>query len=52
MLNEDVARALLKKLEVEDPRVLVLKRSGEIALALTGFVDRETVSQAVSNASL
>lgn len=52
VLNEDVARALLNKLEsVQDPSVLVLKRSGEIALELAGFVDRETVAQAAANAA-
>ena len=52
VLNEDVARALLSKLDVvEDPSVLVLKRSGEVALELAGFVDRETVAQAAANAS-
>ena len=52
VLNEDVARALLSKLDaVEDPSVLVLRRSGEIALELAGFVDRETVAQAAANAA-
>ena len=52
VLNENVARALLSKLNiVEDPSVLVLKRSGEVALELDGFVDRETVAQAAANAS-
>lgn len=52
VLNETVARALLAKLDgLEDPSVLVLKRSGEVALELDGFVDRETVAQAVANAS-
>ena len=52
VLNEDVAHALLTKLgRVEDPSVLVLRRSGEVALQLSGFVDRETVAQAAANAS-
>jgi hypothetical protein len=52
VLNEDVARSLLTKLDVvQDPSVLVLRRSGEIALELTGFVDRETVAQAAANAA-
>jgi hypothetical protein len=52
VLNEKVAHALLTKLDrVEDPSVLVVKRSGEIALQLNGFVDRETVAQAAANAS-
>lgn len=52
VLNEGVARALLSKLDVlGDPSVLVLKRSGEVALELAGFVDRETVAQAAANAS-
>jgi outer membrane biosynthesis protein TonB len=52
VLNEDVAHALLTKLEaVRDPSVLVLTRSGEVALQLNGFVDRETVAQAAANAS-
>ena len=51
VLNEDVARALLAKLDVlGDPSVLVLTRSGEVALELAGFVDRETVAQAAVNA--
>lgn len=52
VLNEGVARALLTKLDdVQDPSVLVVRRSGEIAVALEGFVDRETVAQAAANAS-
>ena len=52
VLNEGVARALLSKLDVVgDPSVLVLKRSGEVALELAGFVDRETVAQAAASAS-
>jgi len=52
VLNEGVARALLSKLDVVgDPSLLVLKRSGEVALELAGFVDRETVAQAAANAS-
>lgn len=52
VLNEGVARALLAKLEnLQDPSVLVVKRSGEVALELNGFVDRETVAQAAANAS-
>ena len=52
VLNEGVARALLTKLATAaDPSVLVLKRSGEVALELNGFVDRETVAQAAVNAS-
>jgi len=34
-----------------EPTVLVLKRSGEVALELAGFVDRETVAQAAASAS-
>jgi hypothetical protein len=52
VLQEGVARALLTKLQsVQDPSVLVVKRSGEIALQLNGFVDRDTVAQAAANAS-
>ncbi len=52
VLNEGVARALLSKLDVTgDPTLLVLKRSGEVALELAGFVDRETVAQAAANAT-
>lgn len=52
VLNEDVARALLTKIDaVKDPSVLVLTRSGKVALELGGFVDRETVAQAAANAS-
>jgi hypothetical protein len=52
VLDERVARPLLAKLEgVQDPSVVVVKRSGEIALQINGFVDRETVAQAAANAS-
>ena len=51
VLNEGVARALLAKLDsVQDPSVLVLNRSGDVAVELAGFVDRETVAQAAANA--
>jgi len=51
VLDERVARALLAKLEsVQDPSVLVVKRSGDVAVELTGFVDRETVAQAAASA--
>ena len=52
VLNEGVGRALLTKLGAnQDPSLLVLKRSGEVAVQLAGFVDRETVAQAAANAS-
>ena len=52
VLNERVAHAVLAKLEgVKEPSLLVLKRSGEVVLALGGFVDRETVAQAAANAA-
>jgi hypothetical protein len=52
VLNERVARALLTKLATAtEPSLLILKRSGEVALELNGFVDRETVAQAALNAS-
>jgi thiol:disulfide interchange protein len=51
VLNEDVARALLTKLgAVGDPSLLVVKRGGEVALTLNGFIDRDTVAQAAANA--
>jgi hypothetical protein len=51
VLNEGVARSLLAKLDsVQDPSVLVVKRSGEVAIELAGFVDRETVAQAAATA--
>jgi hypothetical protein len=51
VLNEGVARALLGKLEAgQDPSVLVVKRSGDVAVELAGFADRETVAQAAANA--
>ena len=51
VLNEGVARALLAKLDsAEDPSVLVVNRSGEVAVELAGFVDRETVAQAAATA--
>ena len=52
VLNERVAHAVLAKLEgPKEPSVLVFKQSGEVALALDGFVDRETVAQAAANAA-
>ena len=52
VLNEGVARALLTKLDTAtEPSLLVLKRSGEVAVELKGFVDRETVAQAAVSAS-
>lgn len=52
VLNESVASAVLAKLDgLKEPSVLVLERSGEVALALEGFVDRETVAQAAANAA-
>jgi hypothetical protein len=52
VLNEDVARALLEKLgTLEDPSLLLIRRGGEVALKLNGFVDRDTVAQAAANAS-
>ena len=52
VLNEKVAHAVLAKLEgLKQPSLLVLKRSGEVVVALEGFVDRETVAQAAANAA-
>jgi hypothetical protein len=52
VLNEGVARSLLRKLgTLEDPSLLVVRRGGEIALRMNGFVDRDTVAQAAANAS-
>ena len=52
VLNERVAHALLVKLDgPKEPSVLVFKHTGEVALALEGFVDRETVAQAAANAA-
>jgi hypothetical protein len=52
VLNEGVARALLTKLDGgQEPSLLVVKRSGEVAVELAGFVDRETVAQAAVSAS-
>jgi hypothetical protein len=52
VLNEGVARALLTKLDTgQEPSLLVVKRSGEVAVELTGFVDRETVAQAAASAT-
>ena len=52
VLNEGVGRTLLTKLgATQEPSLLVLKRSGEVAVQLTGFIDRETVAQAAANAS-
>jgi hypothetical protein len=52
VLNEGVARSLLRKLgTLEDPSLLLIRRGGEVALKLNGFVDRDTVAQAAANAS-
>lgn len=52
VLNERVAQALLAKLDgPKEPSVLVFRHTGEVALALEGFVDRETVAQAAANAA-
>ena len=52
VLNEGVARALLAKLDSgQDPSVVVVNRSGDVAVELAGFVDRETVAQAAANAA-
>lgn len=52
VLNEDVARSVLTKLgTLEDPSLLVVKRGGEVALKLNGFVDRDTVAQAAADAA-
>ena len=52
VLNEDVAHALLTKLDaLQDPALLVVRRPGEIVFQLPGFVDRQTVAQAAANAS-
>ena len=52
VLNEGVARSLLQKLgTLEDPSLLVIKRPGEVALRMSGFVDRDTVAQAAATAS-
>ena len=51
VLNEGVARSLLAKLDaVQDPSLVVVTRSGDVAVELAGFVDRETVAQAAANA--
>ena len=52
VLDEKTAKPLLEKLgTLEDPSLLVVKRPGEIALRLSGFVDRDTVAQAAATAS-
>lgn len=52
VLNEGVAHSLLTKLgTLEEPSLLVVKRGGEVALRLNGFIDRDTVAQAAANAS-
>ena len=52
VLNERVAHAVLAKLDgLKEPSLLVLTRTGEVTLALEGFVDRETVAQAAANAA-
>jgi hypothetical protein len=52
VLDEKIAKPLLEKLgTLEDPSLLVVKRPGEVALRLSGFVDRDTVAQAAANAS-
>ena len=52
VLEEKTAKPLIDKLgTLEDPSLLIVKRPGEIALRLSGFVDRDTVAQAAANAS-
>jgi hypothetical protein len=52
VLDEKTAKPLLEKLgTLEDPSLLVVKRPGEVALQLSGFVDRDTVAQAAATAS-
>ena len=52
VLEEKTAKPLLAKLgTLEDPSLLVIKRPGELALRLSGFVDRDTVAQAAANAA-
>jgi hypothetical protein len=52
VLDEQTAKPLLEKLgTLEDPSLLVVKRPGEVALRLSGFVDRDTVAQAAATAS-
>ena len=52
VLEEKTAKPLLEKLgTLEDPSLLVVKRPGEIALRLSGFVDRDPVAQAAATAS-
>lgn len=52
VLDEKTAKPLLSKLvTLEEPSLLVVKRSGEVALRLSGFVDRDTVAQAAATAS-
>ena len=52
VLDEGVGRSLLAKLDPgQDPSVLVVTRSGEVAVELAGFADRETVAQAAASAS-
>ena len=52
VLEEKTAKPLLEKLgTLEDPSLLVVKRPGEVALRLSGFVDRDTVAQAAATAS-
>ncbi len=52
VLDEKSAGPLLAKLGVlEDRSVLVFTRPGVVAVRMAGFVDRETVAQAASNAA-
>ena len=52
VLDEKTAKPLLAKLGThQDPSLLVVKRPGEVALELSGFVDRDTVAQAAATAS-
>jgi len=52
VLDEKIAKSLLAKLgTVEDPSLLVIKRPGEVAVRMSGFVDRDTVAQAAASAS-
>jgi hypothetical protein len=53
VLNESQSRPLTKELGIlEDPSVLVFRRSGELVVRFSGFADKQTVLQAARNAGL
>ena len=51
MTTSDVNGLAARYAVVHDPTVLVLKPSGDLAVKLDGFADKETVAQAAASAA-